>query len=89
MVLRAMCGVCQPPFGRQGEDAAHSRGAPAVKVSSTVAPSPAAEPAFPEGSGVDRAGLILFTLAAIQFISIVDFTIVMPLGPLVGRLIDR
>jgi predicted MFS family arabinose efflux permease len=31
---------------------------------------------------VDRAGLILFTLAAMQFISTVDFMIVMPLGPL-------
>lgn len=55
---------------------------PAVKASSTVAPLRAAEPAFPEGSGVDRAGLILFTLAAMQFISTVDFMIVMPLGPL-------
>lgn len=51
-------------------------------ASSTVAPISAAEPAFPEGSGVDRAGLILFTLAAMQFISTVDFMIVMPLGPL-------
>ena len=48
----------------------------------TVTPIPAAEPDFPEGSGADRAGLILFTLAAMQFISTVDFMIVMPLGPL-------
>ena len=47
-----------------------------------MAPISAAEPALPEGSGVDRAGLILFTLAAMQFISTVDFMIVMPLGPL-------
>ena len=31
---------------------------------------------------MDRAVLILFTLAAMQFISTVDFMIVMPLGPL-------
>jgi MFS family permease len=31
---------------------------------------------------VDRAGLILFTLTAMQFISTADFMIVMPLGPL-------
>ena len=47
-----------------------------------MAPLPSAEPAFPAGSGGDRAGLILFTLAAMQFISTVDFMIVMPLGPL-------
>jgi DHA1 family inner membrane transport protein len=47
-----------------------------------VATSPPAEPAFPGGGAAGHAGLILFTLSAMQFISIVDFMIVMPLGPL-------
>ena len=34
-----------------------------------------------DGSTAGREGVILFTLAAIQFVSIVDFMIVMPLGP--------
>ncbi len=47
-----------------------------------MATSPPAEPAFPGRGAAGHAGLILFTLSAMQFISIVDFMIVMPLGPL-------
>lgn len=39
-------------------------------------------PHRPESGAAGRRGVILFTLAALQFISIVDFMIVMPLGPL-------
>ena len=43
------------------------------------AKSPAVDRPWPDTAG--RDWLILFTLAAIQFISLVDFMIVMPLGP--------
>lgn len=45
-----------------------------------VAAPPSDEPSAPAGAS-GHEGLILFTLAALQFIGLVDFMIVMPLGP--------
>jgi DHA1 family inner membrane transport protein len=53
-----------------------------VAAASTVAAPGAVSTAGRPGSGsAGREGVILFALAALQFIGIVDFMIVMPLGP--------
>jgi predicted MFS family arabinose efflux permease len=44
-------------------------------------PADAITPDRPAPGTLDRAGAILFALAALQFIALVDFMIVMPLGP--------
>lgn len=44
-------------------------------------PSPPAESETSSQVGVGRQQLILFTLAALHFVGIVDFMIIMPLGP--------
>jgi MFS transporter, DHA1 family, inner membrane transport protein len=51
------------------------------KVSVSVAPSVPAGPTVPSDGVAGREGVILFTLAALQVIGIVDFMIIMPLGP--------
>jgi MFS transporter, DHA1 family, inner membrane transport protein len=49
-----------------------------VAAATTVDPSAAGRP---ESAPAGHQGVILFTLSALQFIGIVDFMIVMPLGP--------
>jgi predicted MFS family arabinose efflux permease len=49
-----------------------------VAAATTVDPSAAGRP---ESAPAGHQGVILFTLSALQFIGLVDFMIVMPLGP--------